>query len=237
MRQNKKQSKSQGGMAKMIKIAPSILASDFSKLGEEIGKVEKAGADLIHIDVMDGHFVPNITFGPPVVKALRKTTGLVFDVHLMIENPDQYIDSFADAGADIISVHVESCYHLNRTVQKIRQAGKKAAVALNPATSISTADWILGDVDMVLLMTVNPGFGGQSYIESMTEKIRSLRKIINDKGYNIDIEVDGGIDLTNIYRVTEAGANVIVAGSTIYKAEDTVQIIRELREKAADRSC
>lgn len=221
----------------MIKIAPSILASDFSKLGEEIGKVEKAGADLIHIDVMDGHFVPNITFGPPVVKALRKTTGLVFDVHLMIENPDQYIDSFADAGADIISVHVESCYHLNRTVQKIRQAGKKAAVALNPATSISTADWILGDVDMVLLMTVNPGFGGQSYIESMTEKIRSLRKIINDKGYNIDIEVDGGIDLTNIYRVTEAGANVIVAGSTIYKAEDTVQIIRELREKAADRSC
>jgi ribulose-phosphate 3-epimerase len=237
MRQNKKQSKSQGGMAKMIKIAPSILASDFSKLGEEIGKVEKAGADLIHIDVMDGHFVPNITFGPPVVKALRKTTGLVFDVHLMIENPDQYIDSFADAGADIISVHVESCYHLNRTVQKIRQAGKKAAVALNPATSISTADWILGDVDMVLLMTVNPGFGGQSYIESMTEKIRSLRRIINDKGYNIDIEVDGGIDLTNIYRVTEAGANVIVAGSTIYKAEDTVQIIRELREKAADRSC
>lgn len=221
----------------MIKIAPSILASDFSKLGEEIGKVEKAGADLIHIDVMDGHFVPNITFGPPVVKALRKTTGLVFDVHLMIENPDQYIDSFADAGADIISVHVESCYHLNRTVQKIRQAGKKAAVALNPATSISTADWILGDVDMVLLMTVNPGFGGQSYIESMTEKIRSLRRIINDKGYNIDIEVDGGIDLTNIYRVTEAGANVIVAGSTIYKAEDTVQIIRELREKAADRSC
>jgi ribulose-phosphate 3-epimerase len=235
--QNKKQSKPQGGMAKMIKIAPSILASDFSKLGEEIGKVEKAGADLIHIDVMDGHFVPNITFGPPVVKALRKTTGLVFDVHLMIENPDQYIDSFADAGADIISVHVESCYHLNRTVQKIRQAGKKAAVALNPATSISTVDWILGDVDMVLLMTVNPGFGGQSYIESMTEKIRSLRRIINDKGYNIDIEVDGGIDLTNIYRVTEAGANVIVAGSTIYKAEDTVQIIRELREKAADRSC
>jgi ribulose-phosphate 3-epimerase len=216
----------------MIKIAPSILASDFSKLGEEIQKVERAGADLIHIDVMDGHFVPNITIGPPVVKSLRKTTGLVFDVHLMIENPDFYIDNFIDAGADIVSVHVECCPHLNRVLQKIRQRGKKAAVALNPSTPLSSVDWVLEDVDMILLMTVNPGFGGQVYIEAMTDKIRQLRSIIRERKLNTDIEIDGGIDLTNIYRVTEAGANVIVAGSTVYNAADTAQIIKDLREKA-----
>lgn len=216
----------------MIKIAPSILASDFSRLGEEIMKIDRAGADYIHIDVMDGHFVPNITIGPPVVKGLRKTTRRIFDVHLMIENPDNYIDAFASAGADIICVHVECCPHLNRTIQKIRQSGAKAAVALNPATSLSTVDWILGDIDMVLLMTVNPGFGGQAFIESMTEKVKELRNICIRKGLKLDIEVDGGIDPGNIYKITEAGANVIVAGSTIFNAPDTAEIIKSLREKA-----
>lgn len=214
----------------MIKIAPSILASDFSKLGAEIKKVEEAGADLIHIDVMDGHFVPNITIGPPVVKCLRTVTKLPFDVHLMISEPDRYIDNFANAGADIISVHVECCWHLNRTIQSIKQKGIKAAVALNPSTSLSTIEWILDDVDMVLLMTVNPGFGGQSYIDSVTEKVRQLKNMITDRKLDVDIEVDGGIDLSNIYRVTEAGANIIVAGSTVYKAEDTKKIIKELKE-------
>jgi ribulose-phosphate 3-epimerase len=218
-----------GYINKMIKIAPSILASDFSILGEEILKVEKAGADLIHIDVMDGHFVPNITIGPPVVKSLRKVTGLKFDVHLMIENPESYIDSFIDAGADIVSVHVETCNHLNRVIQMIKSRGKKAAVALNPATSLSTIEWILSEVDMILLMTVNPGFGGQVYIEAMTEKIKDLKGLIDTKRLKIDIEVDGGIDLTNIGKVTGAGANVIVAGSTVFNATNTSEIIKQLK--------
>lgn len=219
----------------MIKIAPSLLASDFSKLGEEIKKVEKAGADLIHIDVMDGHFVPNITMGPPVVKALRKVTRLPFDVHLMIANPDDYIDVFADAGADIITVQVESSVHLHRTIQNIKLKGIKASVALNPSTSLSTLDWILEDVDMVLLMTVNPGFGGQSFIGSVTGKVAHLKEMIDKKKYSIDIEVDGGIGLDNIRQITEAGANVIVAGSTIFKAPDINSIIKELRDKAFSR--
>lgn len=214
----------------MIKIAPSILASDYSRLDEEIKKVEQAGADLIHIDIMDGHFVPNITIGPPVVKAIRKSTTLGFDVHLMIENADKYVDSFIDAGADIVSVHPECCYHLHRTIQMIKERGKKAAVALNPATSLSVVENVLCDVSMVLLMTVNPGFGGQKYIETMTEKIRQLKDMIDKKGVEVDIEVDGGIDLTNIYQVTQAGANVIVAGSTVYKAQNTNLIIKQLKE-------
>jgi len=220
----------------MIKIAPSILSADFSKLGEEVKRLEKAGADLIHIDVMDGHFVPNITVGSPIVKALRKKSELKFDVHLMIENPDFFIDSFIDAGADIISVHAECGYHLNRTIQKIKQSGKKAAVALNPATPLTAIEWVLNDLDMVLLMTVNPGFGGQFYIEAVTDKIRELKSIIDKKGLKVDIEVDGGIDLSNIYKVTEAGANVIVSGSTIFKAVNTEEIIASLKEKAY-RSC
>ena len=216
----------------MVKIAPSLLASDFSKLGEEIEKVEKAGADLIHIDVMDGHFVPNITVGPPVVKCLRRITRLPFDVHLMIENADAYIDGFINAGADIVSVHVESCPHLHRTVQSIRQKGIKAAAALNPSTSLSTLDWILEDLDMVLLMTVNPGFGGQTFIDMVAGKVKELRNIAIRKGLDIDIEVDGGVDTCNIYRITEAGANVIVAGSTVFNAHDTAGIIADLKEKA-----
>ncbi len=219
-------------MKKVIKIAPSILSADFSKLGEEIERLERADADIIHIDVMDGRFVPNITIGPPVIKSLRIASGLPFDVHLMIEDPDRYIDNFIDAGADIISVHVEACPHLNRTIQKIKQRGKKAAVALNPATSLSNIEWVLSDLDMVLLMTVNPGFGGQVYIDAVTDKIRELRKIIYNKGLKLNIEVDGGIDLDNIYRVTEAGADIIVAGSTIFNAVNTAQIIKALREKS-----
>ncbi len=216
----------------MIKIAPSILASDFTRLGDEIIKVDKAGADYIHIDVMDGHFVPNITIGPPVVKAIRKITDKVLDVHLMIDNPDLYIEQFVNAGADIICVHQEACIHLDRTIQLIKSFGKKAGVALNPATPISTLLTILPNVDMILLMTVNPGFGGQSYINYSTNKIKELRELIIKKGLTIDIQVDGGITLDNIGEVTKAGANIIVAGSTIYKAKDTVAIIKQLRERA-----
>jgi ribulose-phosphate 3-epimerase len=216
----------------MIKIAPSILASDFSKLGEEVVRAEKAGADMIHVDIMDGHFVPNITIGPPVVKSLRKVTKLPFDLHLMIENPDLYIDSFVDAGADIISVHIENNPHLHRTLQHIKEKGAKASVVLNPATPLSTLDMVLADVDMVLLMTVNPGFGGQKYIESMTEKIRELRLMADRRGIKLDIEVDGGIGPDNIFTVTQAGANVIVAGSSVFNSQDASQNISLLRQKA-----
>lgn len=214
----------------MIKIAPSILSADFSKLHEEIKKVEEAGADYLHIDVMDGHFVPNITIGAPVVKAIRKHSNLTFDVHLMIENPDFYIGDFAEAGADIITVHAEACRHLNRTIQNIKSYGKKVGVALNPATPLNVLDYSLEYIDMVLIMTVNPGFGGQKFIPNMIEKIKNQKTMICSRGLNIDIEVDGGIKLDNYKQVVEAGANILVAGSAIFESDDIKKTTQEFKK-------
>ncbi|MCG8501025.1 MAG: ribulose-phosphate 3-epimerase [Firmicutes bacterium] len=214
----------------MIKIAPSILAADFSRLAEQIRLVEQGGADLLHIDVMDGHFVPNITIGPVVVESIKKHCNLPFDVHLMIENPEKYIENFAQAGADIITVHVEATRHLQRCLRMIKDLGLKACAALNPATPLHTLDYVLNDVDMVLLMTVNPGFGGQQYIPAMTEKIASLKQKLDRLDKSIDIEIDGGIGADNIDEVTQAGANVIVAGSAIYKSDDVAGMITKLKK-------
>ncbi len=217
-----------------IQFAPSILSADFSRLGAEIRAVDKAGAEVIHIDVMDGHFVPNITIGPLVVKAARPVTGKVLDVHLMIEDADSYIDSFAAAGADWITVHVEACTHLHRTVARIKELGKKAGVVLNPATSLSSVDYILEEVDLVMLMSVNPGFGGQSFIESTLRKTDSLRKRIDTLGLEVGIEIDGGISAKTIGRVAEAGANIFVAGSAIYGCDDYKAVIAEMRGLAEE---
>ena len=217
----------------MIKLAPSILSADFARLLEDVKKVEKAGCEYLHIDVMDGHFVPNITLGPGRVKSLRKDVNMVFDAHLMIENPDNYIKEFADAGCDIIVVHQEACTHLHRTIQNIKSHGIKAGVALNPATPIETIKYVLQDVDMVLLMSVNPGFGGQSYIPVVTEKIKELKALIDEMNLDIDIEVDGGVKPSNIAEVVNAGANVIVAGSAIFNAGDIDEAVKSLRENAS----
>ena len=217
----------------MIKLAPSILSADFARLLEDVKKVEKAGCEYLHIDVMDGHFVPNITLGPGIVKSLRKDVNMVFDAHLMIENPDNYIKEFADAGCDIIVVHQEACTHLHRTIQNIKSHGIKAGVALNPATPIETIKYVLQDVDMVLLMSVNPGFGGQSYIPVVTEKIKELKALIYKMNLDIDIEVDGGVKPSNIAEVVNAGANVIVAGSAIFNAGNIDEAVKSLRENAS----
>ncbi|AGB40857.1 ribulose-phosphate 3-epimerase [Halobacteroides halobius DSM 5150] len=214
----------------MIKVAPSILAADFSKLKQEIETVKEA--EYLHLDVMDGHFVPNITIGPLVIDSIQNITNQMLDVHLMIENPDQYIPDFAEAGADIISVHAEACPHLHRTVQNIKKQGVKAAVALNPATPLAAIKHVLTELDMVLLMTVNPGFGGQSFISEVLPKIRQLKEMIDNHNLDIDIQVDGGVKPgTTAVDVIEAGANVLVAGSAIFGADDRSQVIAGLKVK------
>ncbi|MES9682836.1 MULTISPECIES: ribulose-phosphate 3-epimerase [Bacillaceae] len=213
----------------MVKIAPSILSANFAKLGEEILDVERGGADYIHVDVMDGHFVPNITIGPLIVEAIRPVTKLPLDVHLMIEKPDQYIEQFVKAGADIITVHVEACTHLHRTIQTIKSFGIKAGVVLNPATPVSTIEQIIDDVDMVLLMTVNPGFGGQKFIQSVVPKIKQVANLIKERNLSVEIEIDGGVDEHTAKICIEAGATVLVAGSAVYNKEDRKEAIAKIR--------
>ncbi len=215
-----------------IQFAPSILSADFTRLGEEIIAVDQAGAEVIHIDVMDGHFVPNITIGPLVVKAARKVTDKILDVHLMISDADKYIDAFAAAGADWITVHVEACTHLHRTVHRIKELGKKAGAVLNPATPLNSLDYILDELDLVMLMSVNPGFGGQSFIESTLTKTDQLKNRIDKLGLAVGIEIDGGISPKTIERVAEAGANIFVAGSAVYGCEEYAPVIAEMRKLA-----
>ncbi|MCP3771766.1 ribulose-phosphate 3-epimerase [Paenibacillus sp. MZ04-78.2] len=222
----------------MLHIAPSILSANFSKLGEEIADVERGGADWIHVDVMDGHFVPNITIGPLVVEAIRPITKLPLDVHLMIEQPDRYIASFVQAGADLISVHAEACVHLHRTLHYIKEQGVKAGVVLNPATSLHALEHVLeeGLLDYVLLMTVNPGFGGQKFISATLPKIAGLRRMLDERGLqHVDIEVDGGINTETAKLVAEAGANVLVAGNAVFNRPDRAEAIRAIREVGSGR--
>ena len=215
----------------MIKIAPSILSADFSRLGEEIRAAEKAGADLIHVDVMDGHFVPNITIGPLVVKAVKKVASIPLDVHLMIEDPDKYIKDFAESGADIITVHAEASVHLHRSIQNIKECGVKAAVSINPATPLSNIELILPIVDMVLLMSVNPGFGGQKFIPEVLLKIRQLKSLITGSKLKVEIEVDGGITVENVAEVQAAGADIVVMGNAFYNSKDYAEIVKTVRER------
>jgi ribulose-phosphate 3-epimerase len=215
-----------------IRIAPSILSADFARLGAEVEAIDRGGADYVHVDVMDGHFVPNLTIGPVVVEAVRKVTARPLDVHLMIENADRWVGEFARAGADLIGVQVEACPHLHRTIGAIRELGKRACVVLNPHTPLESIQWVLGDVHMVLLMSVNPGFGGQKFIASALPKITALRRMIVDGGHDVDIEVDGGIKLDNAAAVAAAGANVLVAGSAVFGTPDYAATIAELRRRA-----
>ncbi|NCU16236.1 ribulose-phosphate 3-epimerase [Pallidibacillus pasinlerensis] len=217
----------------MVKIAPSILSADFSLLGKEVKDVEQAGADYIHIDVMDGHFVPNITIGPLIVEAIRPVTSLHFDVHLMIENPEHYIQNFANAGADYISVHVEACKHLHRTIYQIKETGVRAGVVLNPATPVEMIRDVITDVDLVLLMTVNPGFGGQKFIPNVLKKIEQVRRWRDEQNLSFEIEVDGGVNAETAKLCVEAGADVLVAGSYIFNNKNRAEAIEKLRQSVS----
>ncbi|MBI5407303.1 MAG: ribulose-phosphate 3-epimerase [Nitrospirae bacterium] len=217
------------------KIAPSILSADFSRLGEEIRRVEDAGADWIHVDVMDGAFVPNITVGPFILEAVRRVTALPLDVHLMIERPEQYISEFADAGADIITVHFEACTHLHRTIQVIKEKGKKAGVSVNPATPLVSIKYVLSDIDLLLIMSVNPGFGGQRFIPSALEKIKKARQMVDKSGADVSIEVDGGVKLENIGEVVSAGADIFVSGSGVFGTKDYKRTIQEMKRIISGR--
>ena len=223
-------------MPRPIRIAPSILSADFMRLGAEIDALAAAGADYVHVDVMDGHFVPNLTIGPPVVEAIRRVTTLPLDVHLMIENADRWVGEYARAGADLIGVHAEACPHLHRTIGAIRALGKKPCVVLNPHTPLEAIRWVLPDVAQVLIMSVNPGFGGQSFIASQLDKIAALRRELDDRNLDVDIEVDGGIKLDNIARVVAAGANVIVSGSGILGTPDYAATIAAMKRAAESTS-
>lgn len=220
----------------MVKIAPSILSADFAILGEQVSKVEQAGAELLHIDVMDGHFVPNITIGPLVVEALRPVSKLIFDVHLMIENPDLYIKQFARVGADIITVHAETCPHLHRTVQAIKETGVKAGVALNPSTPPDILEYVLGQLDLVLVMTVNPGFGGQKFIREMLPKISKIKAMLDRIQSTALLEVDGGVNVNTAGEVAAAGADTLVAGSAVFGAEDPAVAVQKIKEAAGEKN-
>ncbi len=215
----------------MVKIAPSILSADFARLGEDVTAAEKAGADLIHVDVMDGHFVPNITIGPLVVKAVKKIAKLPLDVHLMIENPDDYVKEFAESGSDMITVHAEATVHLHRTIQNIRECGVKAGVSVNPATPLSLIEIVLPYVDMVLIMSVNPGFGGQKFIPEALLKIKQLKKMIDERKLKIEIEVDGGVNTDNVADVVKAGADIVVMGSAFYNSKDYAETVKTVRKR------
>jgi ribulose-phosphate 3-epimerase len=219
----------------MIKIAPSILSANFLSLGEEIKAAEAAGVDMLHIDIMDGHFVPNITIGPSIVEAIRAITSLPLDVHLMVEQPDAYLQDFIKAGADYLTVHLEASTHLHRTVQRIRENGVKAGVSLNPATPVGSLECIVPDIDLILLMSVNPGFGGQAFIPEVLDKITSLKNLIREKGITPSIEIDGGVKLGNIREIIAAGGDILVMGSAFFNTEDYTSIVRQFREITKDR--
>jgi len=220
------------GKLHSIKIAPSILSADFSRLGDEVRRAEEAGADMIHLDIMDGHFVPNLTFGPLIVKAIRNHTKLPFYVHLMVERPEDYIEKVVEAGGDLIIVHVETCIHLQRVLKMIRDFGVKSGVALNPATPLTTIEYVLDDLDLILIMSVNPGFGGQEFIPSTLPKIRRARRKLVKRGLEMEIAVDGGVNVETAPKIVEAGADVLVAGTAVFGKPDLKKAIRELREAA-----